>query len=126
MHRSHFDPSISGRGNFPATILGSYSLNVLKIEVTTLAFGPGAAAPPHDLATPGAFEGHCRDVNDDGITDLGSHYRIQDTGIDPDDTKACMVGEMLDGTAFEGCDAIRTAAESRCTSSHRVDPRRTA
>ncbi|MBW2542497.1 MAG: VCBS repeat-containing protein, partial [Deltaproteobacteria bacterium] len=95
------------RGVISVAILGSENFAVSDIDLTTLAFGPDAAATSHDLTKPGAFEDHLRDVNADGLTDLVSHYRIENTGIDGDETEACLVGKTLDGTPFKGCDAIR-------------------
>jgi hypothetical protein len=103
----------SGRGNLPVAILGSDTFDVLDVDVTTLTFGPDAAAPSHDLTKWGAFEDHLRDVNDDGLTDLISHYRIENTGVEPDDAEACITGERLTGTPFEGCDAIRAVQAGR-------------
>jgi hypothetical protein len=103
----------SGRGNLPVAILGSDIFNVLDVDVTTLAFGPDAAAPSHDLTKSGAFEDHLRDINDDGLTDLVSHYRTQETGISQVDAEACITGDLLDGTPFEGCDVIRAIPGGR-------------
>ena len=97
----------SGRGNLPVAILGSETFDVVDVDVTTLSLGPDAAAPSHDLTKPGLFEDHLRDVNGDGFTDLVSHYRTQETGISRDDAEACITGDLLDGTPFEGCDTIR-------------------
>jgi hypothetical protein len=72
------------------------------VDVTTLAFGPGGAAPAH------ANGPHDADANDDGLTDLLGHFRTQETGIVFDDTEACLTGELLDGTPFEACDDIKT------------------
>jgi hypothetical protein len=92
----------TARGILPIAILGSESFDVGDIDATTLAFGPGEAAPAHRSG------GHPEDVNGDGYTDWVSHYRIEEVAVAVGDTELCLTGEALDGTPIEGCDAIVT------------------
>ncbi len=105
--------NLASRGLIPVAILGSETFDVAKVDVTTLAFGPGAAAPSHDLTRPDSYQDHIRDVNADGYTDLVSHYRTQEAGISRDDAEACITGNLRDGTPFEGCDVIRLVSGNR-------------
>jgi len=75
------------------------------VDVATLAFGPGGAPFDHSHGP------HFEDVNGDGVTDLLAHYRVEETGIAFGHRKACVIGKTLEGTRFEGCDAVRTVPD---------------
>ena len=98
----------TSRGLTPAAILSSDTFEVKDLDVTTLAFGPDGAVPVFDLSNRWGFFFSRRDVNHDGKRDLVAFYRTLETGIEFGDTEACVTGELLDGTPFEGCDDIVT------------------
>jgi probable HAF family extracellular repeat protein len=90
------------RGVIPVAILGSDSFDIRDLDLNTLKFGPANATTAHNKG------GHRGDVNHDGLTDIVSHYRTEETGVGFGDAEACVTGELLDGTEFEACDDIRT------------------
>jgi len=94
-------------GVIPVAILGSDTFDVADVDVSTVAFGPSSASPAHRNGP------HRKDANHDGVKDLLVHFRTDEAGISSDDTEACVTGELLDGTPFEGCDGIRTVPLGR-------------
>lgn len=96
-----FNPiNLNSQGVVPVAILGSDAFHVADVDTATLAFGPGGAAPTHKQG------GHFEDVDEDGLTDLVSHYRAQESGIEAGDVEACVRGETFNGISFEGCDFV--------------------
>jgi O-glycosyl hydrolase len=89
-------------GVLPVAILGGPDFDVAEIDLATLECGPGGAQPAHRSG------GHFDDVNDDGITDLVSHFKVMEVGLGVGDEEVCAAGYTIGGRAFEGCDAIRT------------------
>jgi hypothetical protein len=91
-----------GQGVIPVAILGSDTFDVADVDASTLAFGPAGAPLAHRNGP------HLKDPNDDGIPDLLAHFPTLEAGIAFADEEACVTGELLDGTPFEGCDSVVT------------------
>jgi hypothetical protein len=110
------DLHASESGIVSVALLGSERLDAAEVDVGTLAFGAGAAAPIH------AAGGHLRDTNGDGHTDLVSHYRVGDASIGVGSSEACLHGETLEGRRFQGCARVtrrRQGASRRYDTSDR-------
>lgn len=88
-------------------VLGSAYFDVTRIDVTLLRFGPGEAAPAHDLTNPATYLDHFEDVNGDGFMDFVAHFTVGDTGLTKGDTEAYISGQTLTGIPITGCDSVR-------------------
>jgi outer membrane protein assembly factor BamB len=105
-------------GVTPVALLGSEEFDVTEVEPTTLRFGPGEAAPVHDLTNGWPYSDPLRDVNRDGYTDLLVHFSTQESSIQCSDTEVTLTGQLIDGFFIEGTDTIRTVGCSHKVLSH--------
>ncbi len=97
--------NLKSGGVIPVAILGSDTLDVQTIDVTTLRFGPGEATPGSGIEV--------TDSNADGINDLIVRFRTQASGIQRGDMEACLSGSTVDGTMLSGCDAIQIVPKAK-------------
>jgi len=98
---------LSSNGRLPVAILTTSDLDAAVVIASTLCFGD-AEDPAERNCTEAHGKGHLEDVDRDGDLDLVLHFDTRRTGIDAGDARACLTGRTLDGTAIEGCDAVRT------------------
>jgi hypothetical protein len=94
----------------PVVLFGSAEVDVADVDVTELSFGPGGAAPVHDLTDLFTFNDHIEDLNLDGFMDLTLHFPMQDTGISCGDESASLYSGMLSGRLCWGEDSIVTVS----------------
>ena len=88
------------RGTTTVAILGNEEFgDVSQVDISSVEFAGASTSS----AKP-RFE----DVNGDGIVDLILKFSNQSMNeLQVGDTEACLVGELNDGTPFEGCDEVR-------------------
>jgi hypothetical protein len=89
-------------------LFGTADFDASDVDVTTLRFGPGGAAPAHDLTDQFTYNYHLQDLNLDGFMDLMIHFPVQQTGIACGDESGTLTGNLLSGGSMEGTDSIRT------------------
>ena len=97
--------NLKSNGVIPVAILGSDHLDMGQVDVSTVMFGPGEAAPIH-------ADGHLEDINGDTIMDLVLHFKTQETGINNSDEEASLTGKMVYGQDIAGTDSISIVAGS--------------
>jgi hypothetical protein len=109
------DNRIRAKSHVPilVAILGSEAVDVTKVDVTSLAFGPNGASPVLDLTNPIIYWLALRDVNDDGETDLVPTFLYGETGLPLGESQACLTGQ-IDGMPFEGCDTVVVFLRGGC------------
>jgi filamentous hemagglutinin family protein len=97
-----------------AAILGSADFDIRDVDEDSLRFGPGEAEPERRRG-----HSHRIDVDRDGEMDLVLRFDAREAGIASDDSEVCLFGEIRDGIAIEGCDAIEAQPRRRRGSAER-------
>lgn len=86
-----------GGGSVPVAILTTGAFYALSVDIASITFGPGGAAPSHSTID---------DVDADGHMDLLLHFAESATGVQPGDVEACLQGATSQGRAIYGCDRV--------------------
>lgn len=101
-------PTVNTRadGVIPVAILTTDSLNAATIDAGSVCFGD-ADVPDERDCTETHGSGHLEDVDGDQDADLVLHFDTSASGIDADDTEACLTARTIDGIEIDGCDTVR-------------------
>ena len=97
--------NLNGNGVLPVAVLGTDTVNVHDIVVTSLRFGVGGTEEEV------VHRGHIEDVNGDDVDDLVIHFRKTGLGIPIDTAGGTLVtltltGQFNDGRDLEGQDEV--------------------
>ena len=94
--------NLGSRGKTPVAVLGSETLDVTTIDVSSLTFAGASVAVKKN----GTLQYSYEDVNDDGFTDLVLHFNTQDLDLTADSTEATLSGLSTTDRCLSGTDAI--------------------
>lgn len=94
-------------GVIPVPILSTASFDSTSVDPASVCFWDADDRSQRDC-TEAHGTGHVQDVNGDRRLDLLLHFDVAETGIDPDDTTACLTAKTFVGVDVEGCDLITT------------------
>jgi hypothetical protein len=93
--------NLTSQGVIPVALLSDDDFDAMSVDLSTIAFGPGGAAPAHDPNEKDNLHG--QDTDNDGDRDRMLHFRTQESGIRLGDTEACLTGTTTDGSPFFAC-----------------------
>jgi uncharacterized delta-60 repeat protein len=96
--------NLSGQALIPVAILTTARFDASTVNPGTVCFGDAEEPSQRDCS---GVHPNVADIDNDGDRDLRLLFETQQTGIDAEDTQACLTGSLLDTTQIEGCDFIR-------------------
>lgn len=103
---------VDSGGDIPVAILGNRALDVTRVDLSSVRFGPGAASAARD-------RGHFKDTNRDGLTDLVLYFAVRESGIRAGDTVVLLTGMTYGGERFQGNDHILAVGAKPHPAKHR-------
>jgi hypothetical protein len=97
--------NLGRRGLVTVAIISEPGFDATTLNVASACFGD-AEDPSQRICEEVHGRVHVEDVDRDGDADLLFHFSVPATGIDVDDTTACLKGTTSSGTGFYGCDVV--------------------